>query len=67
MAKILLFPYSLSTIQDIYMLTRNETIFKWTMLILMGIGAIYQFRYRFNHPDMSETQLFLHFFDAFKE
>ncbi len=49
------------------MLTKKELIFKWTLFIILGIGAIYQFKYRFNHPEMTETQLLFHFFDAFKE
>jgi hypothetical protein len=49
------------------MLTSKELIFKYILLFLLAFGAIYQFKYRFNHPEMTETQLLFHFFDAFKE
>lgn len=40
---------------------------KWIFYIIIAIIALFQHRYRFNHPEMTETQLVLHFFDAFKE
>lgn len=45
----------------------NETNIKWIMLLILGILAIYQFKYRLNHPEMTETQLLINFFEAFKE
>jgi len=40
---------------------------KWVFYLILFILAIPQFTYRFKHPEMSETQLLLHFFDAYKE
>ena len=41
----------------------NYTIF----LCVLGILAIPQLIYRFNHPELTETQLFLGFFEAYRE
>ncbi len=40
----------------------------WIFLLLGAalVIVIPQCIYRFNNPDMSETQLFLHFFDAYR-
>lgn len=37
-----------------------------TFLILMLIMAYFQFKYRFKHPHMTETELFINLFEAFK-
>ncbi len=34
--------------------------------ILLLIISLIQMRYRFNHPEMTETQLLFNFFEAFK-
>lgn len=39
----------------------------WILLLILLPFVLIQYRYRFKHPEMTETQLFLHFFDAFKE
>lgn len=44
----------------------KEKYILWTLLFILGVLSIYQLKYRLNHPEMTETQLFLHFFDAFK-
>ncbi len=41
--------------------------YNWLLYLIILILSFWQLKYRFNHPEMSETQLFLHFFDAFKE
>lgn len=48
------------------MLTRNEMIFKWILYFILGIMAGIQLIYRFDHPEMTETQLYLNFFEAFR-
>ncbi len=42
---------------------KNKLIF-YLVLLILGIPG---FLYRFNHPEMSETQLFLNFFEAYRE
>ncbi len=37
------------------------------LLLILAFLSIPQFVYRFKHPDISETQLFLNFFNAYKE
>ncbi len=41
---------------------KKETIF----IIIMLILSIPQLLYRFSHPEMSETNLFLNFFEAYR-
>ncbi len=40
---------------------------KWIFLGVMLLLSIPQYIYRFKHPEMSETQLFLDFFKAYTE
>lgn len=40
---------------------------RWIFLICLSVLAIPQVIYRFNHPNMTETELFLHFLDAYRE
>ena len=39
----------------------------WLLLLIMAPLAFFQLKYRFNHTEMTETQLLLHFWDAFFE
>jgi len=48
------------------MKSKNEKLFEWIMLFIMGIISIFLFRYRFKHPEMTETELMINFFEAFK-
>ncbi len=40
---------------------------KLMFYLIMLVLSIPQFTYRFNHPEKSETQLFLEFFNAYGE
>jgi len=40
---------------------------KCLFYIILCICAIPQIIYRFHHPEMTETQLFINFFQAYKE
>jgi hypothetical protein len=42
-------------------------IFKIYFYLTMAVLAIPQICYRFKHPQLSETQLFIDFFKAYKE
>jgi hypothetical protein len=44
-----------------------KKIFSFFLGMFVAFILIKTMIYRFRHPDMSETQLFLHFFDAFRE
>jgi len=44
----------------------ENKIIKFILFLMLIIIAFYQTKYRFNHPEMTETQLFLNFFNAFK-
>lgn len=39
----------------------------WTLILILLVISYFQFKFRFNHPEMTETQLFMNFFKAFKE
>ncbi len=45
----------------------NEKKFRRYLLIILLILSIPQFIYRFKHPEMSETELFLNFIQAYKD
>jgi|GEM_PF-3552052 len=49
------------------MLKKNEKKFKFYFLLIMLILAIPQLFFRLKHPEMTETQLFINFFQAYKE
>jgi hypothetical protein len=36
-------------------------------IIICAILAYWPIKYRLNHPEMTETQLFIHFFDSYRE
>jgi hypothetical protein len=36
------------------------------IIIFIAIIAFFQIKYRFTHPEQTETQLFLNFFEAFQ-
>lgn len=40
---------------------------KWILYFFLMIGTYFQLKYRFKHPEQTETQLFINFFQAFKE
>lgn len=44
----------------------QENKYKWVFYLIMFLLAIPQFIYRFNHPHMTETELFFNFFKAYK-
>ena len=44
-----------------------EKYHKWIFYLILLILSIPQFSFRFNHPEMTETQLLINFFVAYKE
>ena len=40
---------------------------KWLFYLIILLLGVPQFTYRFKHKEMTETQLFLNFFTAYKE
>ncbi len=52
------------------LITARNELCKWQFIIgipLVIFVAIPQLAYRLHHPEMTETQLFLNFFEAYKE
>ena len=46
---------------------KSEKRARWIFYILMTPVLYFQLKYRLNHPELSETQLFIDFFKAFVE
>ena len=54
---------------DVLITAQNE-LWKWQLaigILLMIFVVIPQLAYKFHHPEMTETQLILNFFEAYKE
>ncbi len=49
------------------MIIDGERKFKYILYVSVLLLSIPQFWYRFKHPNLSETQLFLDFFKAYVE